>query len=105
MPSIFESSWFDYPVKRNISLPPGWLRHFNVAVLVVGIIYSIIITVVNVALVGYETKPVLSGTFIRDRLWYERFTPKQSIIDLNPSWNCSDSIIKINEGQLALSYP
>jgi len=97
MPSWFETSWFDYSVKRNVALPPGPLRHFNIAVLVLGVIYAIVITIVNVVVVGYEIVPTISENFTNTPLWYEKFVPKWSSL-IQPSWNCTDSIIKINEG-------
>jgi hypothetical protein len=99
MHSFFESSWFDYPVTRNISLPSAALRHFNIAVLVFGVIYSIIITVINVALVGYEVVPVISGTFTLPGLWYEKFLPKNNSI-VEAHLVCSPSIVRIGEGRL-----
>ena len=101
MPSWFETAWFDYSVKRNIILPPGPLRHFNVAVMVLGVIYIVIITVVNVVINGYEVVPIISEHFTHSRLWYEHFIPK-SLSLVQPSYNCTPSIIKVGDGSNSL---
>jgi len=101
--SWFETSWFDYPVKRNISLPPGRLRHFNVAVLVLGVFYFLIITLVNVVIAGYEVVPIISSNFISSRLWYERFIPT-SLGLVQPSYVCASSIIKVGDGSHSLFF-
>lgn len=95
--SWFETSWFDYPVKRNVALPSGPLRHFNIAVFILGIIYAIAITIVNIVAVGYETVAISSVNFTSTPLWYEKLIPKSSSL-VPPSYNCSESVIKINEG-------
>jgi len=97
MPSWLESAWVDYPLKRSISLPPGPLRHFNVAVLVLSVIYVVVITLINVVAVAYERVTVISTDYdLPYKLWYEvHFLPK--------SWapqtrTCNASLIKISEG-------
>lgn len=102
MPFWFVSSWFDYPVKRSVSLPPGPLRYFNIAVLTLGVIYAVVITLINVVAVGYESITVDSTNFNSSApLWYEQhFLPKTQL--LPPSRNCSPSFIKINEGSTSL---
>lgn len=102
MPSWFETSWFDYPVTRNISLPPGSLRHFNITVFVMGILYAIAITIINVVAVGYEAVSITSQSYTAAPLWYERITPKSSLV--LPSYSCEDSFIKPNQGQLFLYF-
>lgn len=97
MPSWFETSWFDYPVTRRVGLPPGPLRHFNIAVFVVGILYAIIITFYNVVAEGYETIYFSSTQFTSNNLWYEKIIPKSSSL-IQPSYFCNDSYIKANEG-------
>jgi hypothetical protein len=62
---------FQYPVKKEITLK--WLTPI---LIVVGLLYVIVITLVNVAAVGYETivytSPDYNGTH---SLWYDKFTP------------------------------
>lgn len=102
MPSWFETSWFDYPVTRRVGLPPGPLRHFNIAIFVVGILYAIIITFYNVVAEGYETIYFSSTQFTSGPLWYQKIIPKSSSL-IQPSYFCNDSYIKANEGQILLS--
>jgi hypothetical protein len=83
----------EYPVTRPIPLCRLWT-----GVLVLGaIIWVTLITLVNVAAVGYELVPVTSSVFNSSaQLWYERFMPISSWIP--KSRTCEWSIIKVLEG-------
>jgi hypothetical protein len=100
--SWFETSWFDYPVKRNIGLPTGPLRHLNVAILVSAVFYFVIITLVNVVIAGYEVVPLISSNFnSSSKLWYEHFIPKFLAL-VPPSYTCESSMIKVGDGSHSL---
>ena len=92
MPAWLNSPWFDHPVTRPVTL-----RYFNPAILVFGVIYIVIITVVNIVAVGYESSTVISPNF-----WdhtpklYEKFLPNSTL--LPQTHKCNGSIIKVNEG-------
>jgi hypothetical protein len=91
MPSWFKSPWFNYPISRPVTL-----RYFNPAVLVLGVIYTIFITLINVIAVGYETTSTLSTSFNDSRpLWYEYFIPKGT--GIYQVRTCSGSPIKVKE--------
>ena len=50
---------------------------FTCLFLILGIIYIVLITVVNVAAVGYELVPFISSSFNGSaNLWYEKLVPK-----------------------------
>jgi hypothetical protein len=86
-------SFLDYPLTRPITLSL-WL---NLLIIVVGIIWIVIITIVNVIAVGYELVPFTSTSFNSTNVfWYDRLVPTKSL--LPQSRNCSGSIIKISEG-------
>jgi hypothetical protein len=87
----------EYPVTRPITLCRFWK-----CVLVLGaIIWVTLITLVNVAAVGYELVPVTSSVFNSSAvLWYERFMPISSWIP--KSRTCEWSIIKVLEGYSCL---
>jgi hypothetical protein len=92
------SSWFDYPLTRPVTLR----SHFNVSILVLGVVYIVLITLINVAAVGYDSVSFISsscnGTLT---LWYDQFLPKTVL--LPPSRTCQASAIKANEGFAFLS--
>lgn len=92
MPSWLDVPWFDYPITRPVTL-----RHFNPVILVLGVVYVVFITLINIVAVGYETTSILSVAYNRsDSLWYEHFLPKAG--GLPETWTCSPSTIKVTEG-------
>lgn len=69
----------------------------------VGTVYIVIITIINVAAVGYQLVPVTSTIFNESYvLWYERILPKTSWIPQSRS--CDGSVIKLQEGQPISDY-
>ena len=66
----------EYPVTRAIRLRRTWAT-----VLILGaILWITVITLINVAAVGYELVPLTSTSYSSSEslLWYERFMPKSS---------------------------
>jgi hypothetical protein len=57
---MYPGNWLEYPITRPVTL-----RHFNAAILVLGAVYVVFITIINVAAVGYETISVLSIAYNR----------------------------------------
>jgi hypothetical protein len=83
-------STFGYSVSRAITL-----RYFTRTFFVFGIIWIIIITIINVVVVGYETVPVTSTAFYSaNKLWYEGF----SLGTYYVSRTCNATIVKMHEG-------
>jgi hypothetical protein len=87
------SSWFEYPVTR-----PFTLRHFNSALLCIGVLWSALITLLNVAAVGYETVSIVSSSFDGTPLWYERFPLTR--FWLPQSRSCQPAKIQKNQGDV-----
>jgi len=88
MRSWLETSWFEYPLTR-----PVLLRHFNIVVLVLGIVYVVFITLFNIIAVGYDSNPTLEPSHNTSlRLWYS-FLPLTP-----PERTCEPSTVKISEG-------
>jgi hypothetical protein len=97
MPSWLESSWFEYPLTRPVTL-----RHFNIYVLVLGLIYAIIITFLNIIVAGYESVAITSSNYNGSySLWYERIFPMTPL--LPTPWNCNATSITVNDGTTFLS--
>lgn len=93
MPSWLETSWFEYPLRRPVLLP-----HLNIVVLVVGLVYVVGITVLNVIAVGYESVPTSISSYnatLSDFVSKSVLLPKQQ--------TCDPSIVKINEGSITPS--
>ena len=81
-----------YPITREVHLGT-W---FNVAIILLGILWVTFITLINVAAVGYELVPTTSANFNASyTLWYERFTLGTSWIPR--TWKCDASMIKLGE--------
>jgi hypothetical protein len=86
-------SWFEYPVTRPFTIP-----NFTVTLVFLGVIYSTIITCINMAAVGYEVYPITSDSFnISSQLWYEKIFPQRGHW-FPASRTCEGSIIKMAEG-------
>lgn len=90
MPSWLETSWFEYPLMR-----PVHISHLNIVVLVVGLVYVVGITVLNVVAVGYESVPT-SITSYNAKM--SHFLPKSMMLPKQQT--CDPSIVKINEGSI-----
>ena len=85
-------SLISYPVTRGVHLGIC----FNVTIVLLGLLWVTVITLVNVAAVGYELVPTTSADFNASyTLWYERYTMGTSWIP--QTWNCDPSIIKLGE--------
>ena len=85
------SQYFQYPLYRNIAL-----RYFTPTFIVLGLIWIFFVTLINVAVAGYESVVITSTNFSSNtRPWYEHFLPKLYSL---PSWNCSYTVIKVNDG-------
>jgi hypothetical protein len=95
MPTWLESSWFDYPVTRPITL-----RHFNIAFLVLGVFYVVYATLISIVAVGYEPFTFLSANFNDSAtLWYNGIP----IVSLGNSGTitCNYSTIAVNDGNVS----
>jgi hypothetical protein len=82
----------EYSVTRPFTLP-----YFSVIVSILGIFWIAVITILNVAAVGYDAVPVYSTSFNSSTLlWYE----KSALISwlFPPSWSCDPAIIEPGEG-------
>jgi len=82
-----------YPVTRSIALG----QWFNIFIILLGIGWVSLITIINIAAVGYELVPFTTTIYNTSAtLWYER-------LPLMTSWfpqgrSCDGSIIKLGEG-------
>jgi hypothetical protein len=82
---------FEYPVTRPVVLG----RWATVAIIFGWIVWMVLVTLVNVVAVGYEYVTVSSTNFnSTERNWYEKIVHSNTLV----SWNCSSSVIKLNEG-------
>lgn len=82
---------FQYPVTRDITL-----RHFTPVLLILGFIWILLVTLINVAVNGYENVSVTSTNFTTTtRIWYQKFIPKAWVV---PAWNCEPGYISLNDG-------
>ena len=82
---------FDYPVTRPIQL-----RLFAQIVITLGILWSVIVTLISIAAVGYESVTIYSDTYnSTEKLWYEKIFPKSDWIPT--SRVCEASTIKFRE--------
>jgi hypothetical protein len=93
---IFEAVMFKsllaYPVTRDVKF--GLCS--NILIVLLGLSWVTVVTVINVAAVGYELVPTTTTKYNASySLWYERFTPKSWIPQTR---HCDSSIIKIGEG-------
>jgi hypothetical protein len=81
-----------YPITRPINLG----RWFNLLIGLGASIWVAVITIVNIAAVGYESAPITYNVFnVSNSLWYERLLPS--------SWrpqscSCAPSTIRLGEG-------
>lgn len=94
MPRWLGYSWFAYPVTRPITL-----RHFNVAILVLGVFYVVYVTLISVVAVGYEPSTFLTANFNDSApLWYNNIP----IVGLGNAGTttCNHSTIAVNDGTL-----
>lgn len=89
-------TFFEYPVTRPIPLSRVTLA----LIIIGGLAFVGIVTVINVVAVGYELVSITSTDYdSSSSLWYEKFMPK--------SWTpqtktCQPTIIKLNERILLL---
>ena len=87
VPSSFRC---EYPVTRPFSS-----RYFTPSIFVVGIIWLVVITIVNIIVVGYETVPFTSMVYNSTaKLWYERFNP----FWIPPGRSCDPALIPLGTG-------
>ena len=78
----------EYPITRPFTLP-----YFTHGVLVAIVIWGTFITLLNVAVIGYDTVPVANSLAFNSStlLWYETFA--LTAFWLPTSWTCSPSTI------------
>ena len=88
---------FEYPITRSFRFS----RFQKSVVYLFMLCWTIVVTVINVAAVGYELVPTSSPFFATTyHLWYEKFRPKIGTVPILqwPSRTCDPSIIKLGEG-------
>jgi hypothetical protein len=82
----------EYNVTRKFTL-----RYLNLIIYGGGIIWTILITILNVAAVGYDVVPLYSTSFDNiTPLWYERLFGSKGLFP--SSWSCNPTVIALNEG-------
>lgn len=93
-PLILDMSFFEYPITRPVAL-----NRWAIGFIIVGALaWSILITLISVAAVGYEVIPLSSTDYNATySIWYEKFIPHGSGL-IPQTWECNASIIKLNEG-------
>jgi hypothetical protein len=88
----------EYPVTHPFTLP-----HFTIIVYVLGTFWTIVVTILNIAAVGYEVVPVFSTSFNSSTsLWYERFAPISWLFPA--SWICDPAVIEPGESIIHLFH-
>lgn len=99
-PLIVNMSYFEYPITHPVALN----RWAIVFIIVGALAWSILITLISVAAVGYELIPLSSTDYNATySIWYEKFIPHGSGL-IPQTWECNASIIKLNEGCPILTY-
>jgi hypothetical protein len=89
----------DYPVTRPVILS----RWATMSIIATYMVWMVIVTLINVAAVGYELVTLQSPNFNNtDQNWYEKIMPSKSWIPA--TWACSPSVIKLNEGYCCGSH-
>lgn len=84
-------SWFEYPVTR-----PFNLKYMNLTLIVLGSIWTCLVTIVMIAAVGYESSQVYLDTFNPESsLWYEKMLPNSGW--LSGSTACQGSSVKAGD--------
>lgn len=82
---------YNHPVQREFEVP--WLTPI---LLFVGLIYIIIITLVNVVAQGYETIVYTSTDYNATHgLWYDKFVPSKGRNYSHRS--CENGLIRLND--------
>jgi len=75
-----------YSITRNITIP-----YFTPILCVLGFVWIGIITLLNIAAIGYDSVTQYSTSFNNSKpLWYERFALTKSVFPA--SWSCSPSV-------------
>jgi hypothetical protein len=82
----------EYNVTRQFTL-----AHLSLLIYAGGIIWTILITILNVAAVGYDVVSVYSTSFLNPApLWYERFWGVKWLFP--SSWSCNPTVIAPYQG-------
>lgn len=99
-------------LEYNITRPVYLSRLVTVLIFAAAVAWILVVTLINVAAVGYELVQVTSTDFNRtSKTWYDHFIPGSGLIP--SSWSCTYSVLKLNEGlfspssliEVLLSYP
>jgi hypothetical protein len=99
--AAFGSMRFNIPALEYSPTQPFTLPHFAVIVHTLGVIWTVLLTILNVAAVGYETVPIFSTSFNSSTpLWYERFVLTRWLFPA--SLSCSPFLIE--PGQSSHSF-
>jgi hypothetical protein len=78
-----------YSITRSITIP-----YFTPILWILGVVWVGIVTLLNIAAVGYDTVTLYSESFDSPQgqtLWYERFFLTKFVFP--SSWNCTPSLI------------
>ena len=82
---------FDYAVTRPIELS----RWKLVALLIFGLVFTVIITIFNIAATAYEPISLSSTDFNNNvTLWYQRIIPSSWT---SPTWTCTPATLNLND--------
>jgi hypothetical protein len=85
---------FDYTVTRSVK--PGGV--FTPIALALGAVWIVVVTMVNIAAVGYEVVPFTTTIYnSTTSLWYERILPTSW---RHQSVSCDGSLLQLNQGCL-----
>jgi hypothetical protein len=83
--------YLSYNITRPVKIP-GFKR----TVLGIGLIYVVVITLINVVSQGYQTINYTSADFnLTHQLWYDRLVPGRSLNYSHRS--CEPALIKLND--------
>jgi len=87
-------SWPEYPVTRRFTIP-----HFTPILLSLGTFWVALVTIVSIAVAGYETvilRSTASEFNSTSKIWYEKVFPTSQWIPVSKS--CDGSTIKTKAG-------
>ena len=85
------------PAVEYTPTQPFTLPHFTIIVYTLGILWTTLITILNVAAVGYDTVQIFSTSFNSTTpVWYERFAPISWLFPVVRNGGYGDETSRLN---------
>jgi hypothetical protein len=88
-----------YPFTQPFTIP-----HITIIVCALGVLWTIVVTLVNVAALGYDVVPVYSTSFSSSGtlLWYEKFVLTRWFFPA--SWSCDPMVLEPWQRTISLEF-